>query len=1431
MPEPEEYESEPEARAPPQSESFSMEPEPEEHEPEPEPTMAIVEEAPCEEGVPEPASADETELFRAALARRWGGYVPAPTARELALAAADARRDAGLRMATAAERAACLRACARAAGGEGAVVERLLHPDGAAQLATVLHPPFEAPPEPEPGPGPQPEPELSAAQLRIERLEAAARARRRRIRQLEARVACVERAQPEPEPAVPYWPALRQSARRVGRQWLSGGVTLTDASVTFVPQDSTREHAVVSAAAFSREDGPVAYFEATVVAVGKRFVGIGVVPPTYPRHRQPGWEEGSWGMHSDDGKLYEQQPAEDKAKQTGEKFGQGDVVGCGCIFGSGMTRLFWTKNGKLLKARVELRGKERVLHPAVGLGAEAKVECEFGESGKFAFDTQTMLPREPSSLGQCCLLAKDFAEVRDAAEGPLKVGEPGTVEAIDARGDCLVSGWWFDRRALICPLELQPVPGPPREAKDPEMAVLECGPGVSADGQQLVPAPRHGSSGIVARSAATFVPSEPSRTQLTLRLKSSSAHRRFALGVVEDDTAAENDAQEMYRLGWGVRTAGVAGSPLMPELELPSKDEDARRIEITIVAGAGRLEITKRGTKPKGSEEEAGDVAAEVVLAANIESAGLARLAVCVFPGCELELVGSPAGAAASQDLYELRFADKDRHRILAAKLVMAQAGAAFEESAGQEHDVPCLVDRSEQPPIEIAHAQPILAYIARKHGLYPADLRSATNVDMLLAAVDKSWASIISAVELSGVESYVKSVVVDAVELGTTASGPLASVAALVDGSAAKTWTIADHSVALLTAFHLRLCPAATATYTSLIAHFMHFRQAHSSPAALGLLRSAGLAITEAWIAQQLRGIIETDFAAIREALAGARKQQQAGGAAVRLHDLPLVDPSVLTDPIVTGYRAIVQELFAAVLQSAANSETDGEDRDQSTNTASSAHRLACLYDIQLEELCPPAVLAQSAVREAALQLHLPAARDWWLRAFDLCASLPEQDLARRSLLSARINDLKDCSRSAQPLSRQFSTTKHHRALHYNSRYEGIEAEAWATAFPPASEAVAEILTGVLDDAFRRHELLEGERAHIADLQAGRSLTQTDSGTLHRGNSEEGKQPVVVSDNIASSRPHHVLSPAPRPPRHRLSTLLNGLEVSKVVLAANACGAVDRKKKERKVKRDARNGGAFYYLLKVVPQTNNDACGYHSFYNGCHLARALCSDSLDDSQNWMKDIHSTRNFEREMAEMQKTLRSEAKRRHADPSTSPWEVGSIMERSHAVWLLRTDARVATLGGEHTFSVVEFLEGDLKSFDLEATIEFNDRVLKSFAEASDEAMLKVVLVGTTEGKETGHWVILAAARLPGKAPEFALLDSQNKVSTKSVGKAAELLVRCFLGEASLLQSVLVHRLAPLLTAVQDAAAGEGDSSLAKLRATKPAAAWKQVGPSF
>jgi hypothetical protein len=50
---------------------------------------------------------------------------------------------------------------------------------------------------------------------------------------------------------------------------------------------------------------------------------------------------------------------------------------------------------------------------------------------------------------------------------------------------------------------------------------------------------------------------------------------------------------------------------------------------------------------------------------------------------------------------------------------------------------------------------------------------------------------------------------------------------------------------------------------------------------------------------------------------------------------------------------------------------------------------------------------------------------------------------------------------------------------------------------------------------------------------------------------------------------------------------------------------------------------------------------------------------------------------------------------------------------------------------------------------------------------------------------------------GARPEWALLDSQNKVSSTTEGRAVSLLVRCMRGEESLLQSVLRQRLAPLV----------------------------------
>lgn len=72
-------------------------------------------------------------------------------------------------------------------------------------------------------------------------------------------------------------------------------------------------------------------------------------------------------------------------------------------------------------------------------------------------------------------------------------------------------------------------------------------------------------------------------------------------------------------------------------------------------------------------------------------------------------------------------------------------------------------------------------------------------------------------------------------------------------------------------------------------------------------------------------------------------------------------------------------------------------------------------------------------------------------------------------------------------------------------------------------------------------------------------------------------------------------------------------------------------------------------------------------------------------------------------------VNSEACPRPTTGGEPKWEVKSIMERSFLGWVLRTDPAVAALGGEHLFSVLEYAEGAIKSFDLEETVDFATQV--------------------------------------------------------------------------------------------------------------------------
>jgi hypothetical protein len=69
-------------------------------------------------------------------------------------------------------------------------------------------------------------------------------------------------------------------------------------------------------------------------------LGIGVCEDVSPHVGMPGWGIGSWGYHSDDGRLFS---GMGQSKIYGETYQTGDVIGCG-----GDTQrkdLFFTKNG------------------------------------------------------------------------------------------------------------------------------------------------------------------------------------------------------------------------------------------------------------------------------------------------------------------------------------------------------------------------------------------------------------------------------------------------------------------------------------------------------------------------------------------------------------------------------------------------------------------------------------------------------------------------------------------------------------------------------------------------------------------------------------------------------------------------------------------------------------------------------------------------------------------------------------------------------------------------------------------------------------------------------------------------------------------------------------------------------------------------------
>ena len=89
---------------------------------------------------------------------------------------------------------------------------------------------------------------------------------------------------------------------------------------------------------------PQIYFEVTILSSGEQgTIGIGLVSANYSRESMPGWDEGGYGYHGDDGCIFGP-PIE--SLQYGPPFSVGDTIGVGYYPLRG--EIFFTKNGRNL---------------------------------------------------------------------------------------------------------------------------------------------------------------------------------------------------------------------------------------------------------------------------------------------------------------------------------------------------------------------------------------------------------------------------------------------------------------------------------------------------------------------------------------------------------------------------------------------------------------------------------------------------------------------------------------------------------------------------------------------------------------------------------------------------------------------------------------------------------------------------------------------------------------------------------------------------------------------------------------------------------------------------------------------------------------------------------------------------------------------------
>ncbi|EFX03589.1 ankyrin unc44 [Grosmannia clavigera kw1407] len=117
-------------------------------------------------------------------------------------------------------------------------------------------------------------------------------------------------------------------------------------------------------------------FSVEVVRLGKSYVGVGVGHRGGPLNIMPGWTDDTWGMHSDDGNLYNSGRV--FRKELGATYGTGDII---TVFVDTLEgTMSFLKNGELIDPIfTNIHGR---VYPMVAIGPGAEIKAVFtGISG------------------------------------------------------------------------------------------------------------------------------------------------------------------------------------------------------------------------------------------------------------------------------------------------------------------------------------------------------------------------------------------------------------------------------------------------------------------------------------------------------------------------------------------------------------------------------------------------------------------------------------------------------------------------------------------------------------------------------------------------------------------------------------------------------------------------------------------------------------------------------------------------------------------------------------------------------------------------------------------------------------------------------------------------------------------------------------------